>query len=301
MGNTGYKSFTTLERYYTDNNSPTGETKLNAVSDPDYIAPFLDAENCPPSTRYYNTQQIKTVQKNNCSTGYSGSNVTLTAFANQFVSNESLAEANNQAIAWLDANAQIYANNVGTCLLNIINLPVTKSVIFENRNQSWIDCRNASTATTSYQSNNFLGAANNGSEFIISRYRGSIDTSSVSQKPKSAKLKFKFAQNAVGNALTFHLYSSNVPIPLSQNFELVDWNDWDQSNFIGSTTFPSNSTEYREIILNNAQLDSLSLHEDFNFFIISNGDKLSNAPTSDNRPTLSITADTGNIYLECEF
>jgi hypothetical protein len=118
MGNTGYKYFITLEKYYTDNNTPTGETKPNAVSDPDYIAPFQDIINCPPTSRYYNTQQTKTVKRNNCGTGYLGSNVTLTAFPNQFVSNESVNDANNQAIAWLDSNAQIYANSSGTCTIN---------------------------------------------------------------------------------------------------------------------------------------------------------------------------------------
>ncbi|WP_433815844.1 DUF5977 domain-containing protein [Flavobacterium johnsoniae] len=118
MENTGYKSFALLEKYYTDDGTSTGETKPNAISDPDYIAPFLDTISCPPVTRYYNTQQSKSVIKNDCAAGYLGSSVTLIADANQFVSYESLIDANNQAAAWLDNNAQIYANSKGTCEIN---------------------------------------------------------------------------------------------------------------------------------------------------------------------------------------
>ncbi|WP_426485544.1 DUF5977 domain-containing protein [Flavobacterium sp. 2] len=182
----------------------------------------------------------------------------------------------------------------------ILNLPVTKSVIFENRNTNWDNCRNATTAQTYYQSNNLLGAAKDTQEYILNRYRATIDTLSLESKPKSAKLKFRFASNAIGNALTFHLFATNNVVPYSQNFQLEDWNDWDMSTFIGSTTFPTNSTEYGEIELQPAHLDLLNNREGFNFFLISNGDKENNAPTSNSRPTLSMTPDTGEIYLECE-
>ncbi|WP_431241124.1 DUF5977 domain-containing protein [Flavobacterium sp. P21] len=128
MENTGYKSFETLERYYTDDNTSTGETKPNVVTDPDYIAPFLDTANCPPGARFYNSKQTKIVAKNNCGPGYVGSDETLTAYANQFVSNESVLDANNQAIAWLDANAQIYANNVGVCTIAPITNPTVPTL-----------------------------------------------------------------------------------------------------------------------------------------------------------------------------
>lgn len=119
MANTGYKSFTLLERYYKDDGTSTGDIKPNVVTDPDYIAPILDTISCPPGARYYNTEQTKTVTKNNCSAGEAGTEITLTAYANQFVSNISVIDANNQAIAWLEENAQIYANNLGTCVINI--------------------------------------------------------------------------------------------------------------------------------------------------------------------------------------
>lgn len=119
MGNTGYKSFASLELYFTDDNSYAGVTKPNVITDPDYIAPVLDTLTCAPSVRYYNTVRTRSAIKNNCSSGYNGSNVTLTADANQFVSNSSVADANAQADAWLAANVQTYANSSGTCELNI--------------------------------------------------------------------------------------------------------------------------------------------------------------------------------------
>ena len=48
MPNTGYKAYTNLEQYFLDNGTATGITKLNSVSDPDYVAPVYDPILCPP-------------------------------------------------------------------------------------------------------------------------------------------------------------------------------------------------------------------------------------------------------------
>lgn len=150
MANTGYKSFTLLERYYKDDGSSTGDTKPNVVTDPDYIAPFLDTTNCPPSARYYNTEQTKTVTKNSCSVGEVGTEIILTAYVNQFVSNVSVADANNQAIAWLEENAQVYANNLGTCILNTPIISSSLSSDGMTINLSWITPHD-DIRTTGYQ------------------------------------------------------------------------------------------------------------------------------------------------------
>lgn len=51
MANTGRKIYTTLKEIYTDDNTPTGNTKLNTPGDPDYIPPTYDYVMCPlPST-----------------------------------------------------------------------------------------------------------------------------------------------------------------------------------------------------------------------------------------------------------
>ena len=44
---TGFKGFNTLEQYYTADNSPTGVTKDNSESDPDYVPPVHDVIDCP--------------------------------------------------------------------------------------------------------------------------------------------------------------------------------------------------------------------------------------------------------------
>lgn len=64
---------------------------------------------------YYNVEKTITTTKNDCSSESKGTSVTLTAKANQFVSPLSVADANAQATSWLNANAQAYANNIGTC------------------------------------------------------------------------------------------------------------------------------------------------------------------------------------------
>lgn len=46
VGNTGQRGYTNLEQYFTATNLPTGTTKPNLISDPDYIPPFADSLNC---------------------------------------------------------------------------------------------------------------------------------------------------------------------------------------------------------------------------------------------------------------
>jgi hypothetical protein len=47
VGNTGEKGYNNLEQYFTATSLPTGNTKPNLISDPDYIPPFTDIVNCP--------------------------------------------------------------------------------------------------------------------------------------------------------------------------------------------------------------------------------------------------------------
>ncbi|WP_428232481.1 DUF5977 domain-containing protein [Flavobacterium sp.] len=121
MGNTGYKSFASLELYYTDDGSSAGvQPKPNVVTDPDYIAPVLDTVTCAPSIRFYNTERKLSAKKNDCPRGYSGSTATLVAPSNLFFSTVNIADANAKADAWLAANVQSYANNSGTCEVTYI-------------------------------------------------------------------------------------------------------------------------------------------------------------------------------------
>lgn len=77
-----------------------------------YIDQYTPAEG---ETVYYNTEKTLTAVKNDCSVTTAGNPVTLTAPSNKFVSKISLADANQQAESWLNANAQANANNVGIC------------------------------------------------------------------------------------------------------------------------------------------------------------------------------------------
>lgn len=77
--------------------------------------PFVSGQYDPEESGYYNTQSSLTVTKNDCSSGTTASSVTLTANANQFMSTTSQVDVDTQTQAWLNANAQAYANNVGIC------------------------------------------------------------------------------------------------------------------------------------------------------------------------------------------
>ncbi|KAF2507134.1 hypothetical protein EYY60_21750 [Flavobacterium zhairuonense] len=77
-----------------------------------YIDQYIPVEG---TSVYYNTEKTLAVKKNDCSRGTAGNLITLIAPANKFVSTESVADADQQAQSWLDANAQAYANNTGIC------------------------------------------------------------------------------------------------------------------------------------------------------------------------------------------
>jgi hypothetical protein len=64
---------------------------------------------------YYNIAKRLTASKNDCAAGVIGTSVTLDAPANQFVSTISVEDANAKADAWLAANVQANANNIGSC------------------------------------------------------------------------------------------------------------------------------------------------------------------------------------------
>lgn len=67
---------------------------------------------------YYSAVYSEIAYKNNCNSGYHGSEVTLTATAGQFTSTLSQEAANQLAINWVRENKQTYANVLGTCTVN---------------------------------------------------------------------------------------------------------------------------------------------------------------------------------------
>ncbi|WP_373399676.1 hypothetical protein V8V91_08465 [Algoriphagus halophilus] len=56
--NTGMAIYDFLEEYFTETDLPTGETKLNAPSDPDYVAPVEDFVSCPVSFGGYTSGNL---------------------------------------------------------------------------------------------------------------------------------------------------------------------------------------------------------------------------------------------------
>jgi hypothetical protein len=64
---------------------------------------------------YYNDQKQGSFTKNNCTSGYTGTQVTYTVPAGTYASGVSQADADTQAQNDVNANGQAYANANGTC------------------------------------------------------------------------------------------------------------------------------------------------------------------------------------------
>lgn len=102
-----------------------GATLTIKFREPDITSDCLSGGNpIPPPTIYYSEDFSLTVRKNDCETGYTGSEYTL--YANQsasfpWQSTLSQGAANQLAIDWVYDKVHIFANNNGTCTPN----PVT--------------------------------------------------------------------------------------------------------------------------------------------------------------------------------
>jgi hypothetical protein len=151
MSNTGYKGYTALQQYYTDDSSSTGTTKANSSSDPNYIAPVLDTGTCATTT-YYSAVYSATAYRNNCGDDYSGTGVTLSSTYGQFTSIISQADADAQAAQWVEANKQSNANSNGSCtLLTVMSVYMTTLTINTNTSklnyQLYVHCPSGATIT----------------------------------------------------------------------------------------------------------------------------------------------------------
>lgn len=71
-----------------------------------------------PDTTYYSAEYSENAIKNNCQSGYHGSEETLTAPAGKFTSTISQAAADLLAVQWVRDTKQLYANNTGNCIIN---------------------------------------------------------------------------------------------------------------------------------------------------------------------------------------
>jgi hypothetical protein len=68
--------------------------------------------------KYFNEVQTQVFTRNNCPSGYIGSQVTYAVPANTYYSLVSIAEANQLALNNINQNGQTYANTNGTCTLS---------------------------------------------------------------------------------------------------------------------------------------------------------------------------------------
>jgi Family of unknown function (DUF5977) len=92
-----------------------GILKISAVPSGQIAGIGLDVFIPVPPTVYYNVEQSQIFQKNNCVSGYTGSNVNYIVAANTYSSLISQDDANNKALNDIALNGQNYANTHGTC------------------------------------------------------------------------------------------------------------------------------------------------------------------------------------------
>jgi len=109
---TGFSIYSTLQEYFVDDDTATGETKPNISTDADYISP-MESVDCPKE--FWNTEFIKNYQKTGCGEFATGSMVPYTVAAKSFKA-LSLSAANVLAENYADANGPAYANANGTCI-----------------------------------------------------------------------------------------------------------------------------------------------------------------------------------------
>lgn len=108
----GYQGWITLSEFYLDDNSLTGITKPNVVTDPDYIQPVYNTTAC--SLQYWNVKKQQLFTKDDCDPGESGSGVLYVISAKTYKASSQMA-ADALALADIAANGQAYANDNGTC------------------------------------------------------------------------------------------------------------------------------------------------------------------------------------------
>jgi YD repeat-containing protein len=160
---------------------------------------WQQAENC---NVYYNTVQSGVYTKNNCAPGSTGNSVTYTVPAGTYASTISPTDANNKALADVNANGQEYANAVATCnaasiLVRGFNAKSSTYIVKFTNNSS-------GTAYTFYLNPNTYNAYNLG--YVPA------GTYTVQFYPAGSPVTATFAINSysqyTSNGVTFY----NVPI-----------------------------------------------------------------------------------------
>lgn len=139
--NNGYKQRNTLEKYYVDNGAATGVTKANVPGDPDYVAPIYDPTSCP-IPQFTNTAIGGTFTRDNCGAGYTGGQQTYVINAGVFSSSISQADADQQALADINAWGQHHVNVGSTNALGGYgNVPIQGSCTLNAPSSYLLDVR----------------------------------------------------------------------------------------------------------------------------------------------------------------
>lgn len=106
-------------------------------------------------TYYKSTAQTRSFRKNDCTGGLAGSWVDYTVPYNRYASHISQADANNQAIAEINANGQLYANQQGICTdpnaTVVVNNVYSGIIIQFKKGGSAIKTISPPTGSTTYQ------------------------------------------------------------------------------------------------------------------------------------------------------
>jgi len=127
----------TNHNYALQSSSPANNTGYATMITSDFLnntRPLTNigayASSIPPPPVYYSIEMSATATKNDCGTGYTGSEVTYTIPAKYYSSTVSQSDADNIAITRLKTNTQAYANAKGTCtIIPSLSIP---PIIFYN-------------------------------------------------------------------------------------------------------------------------------------------------------------------------
>ncbi len=134
---TGNAIYARIEQFYTDTNEVVRprQIKLNLSDDPDYVAPSQSAT-CTPRFLSDEQSMVCSFQHSGCVQPYLGTYPTITIPAERWGSEISKDEANQRALAEMNAlNTQVFADANGTCEIGLYqNTEIRRTGSFSRNN-----------------------------------------------------------------------------------------------------------------------------------------------------------------------
>ena len=131
-----------------------------------------------------------------------------------------------------------------------------------------------------------------GSSYDTGRLVVIFDTSAVTTTPTFGTMSFYITSNTVGTSLTFNIVTPNVTFTPAQVLTVADWDSWngasDGTGISNSTrTINAGQTGKLTFALPPFLLNDINANNQFDVYIISNGDIDNVPPTTNNRPLFS--------------